>query len=196
MLQNLLFHQYYKLYQNCEPYFSIFPHFINPIKFCSKVVNQMLSFCEILIFKHLATELSLRNLLISSDKIFVLFGSNGFCLVHKMVRVVATRSLVTTGVLSKVPSDPTPPSKDIGSSSTGSPTGSSGTGGGKKNTLTCPKCGDPCTHVETFVCKYRKNIWWDNIIVRWEKRGANCLRNRIEHIAQLFIFPESYFLSN
>lgn len=27
--------------------------------------------------------------------------------------------------------------------------------GGKKgsNQLCCPKCGDPCTHVETFVCK-------------------------------------------
>lgn len=25
----------------------------------------------------------------------------------------------------------------------------------KKNALTCPKCGDPCTHVETFVSSTR-----------------------------------------
>ena len=39
----------------------------------------------------------------------------------------------------------------------GSPTGSGSGGGDKKggsNQLCCPKCGDPCTHVETFVCKY------------------------------------------
>lgn len=24
----------------------------------------------------------------------------------------------------------------------------------EKNQLCCPKCGDPCTHVETFVCEY------------------------------------------
>lgn len=65
---------------------------------------------------------------------------------------MATRSLITTPVLSKVPSEPTPPSKDVGNISTGA-IGSGGSGGGKKNTLTCPKCGDPCTHVETFVCK-------------------------------------------
>ena len=31
--------------------------------------------------------------------------------------------------------------------------GGSGSGG-KKGQLCCPKCGEPCTHVETFVCKY------------------------------------------
>ncbi|KAL3277387.1 hypothetical protein HHI36_012736 [Cryptolaemus montrouzieri] len=36
------------------------------------------------------------------------------------------------------------------------PKGPSGTGGGRnKNTLSCPKCGDPCTHVETFVSSTR-----------------------------------------
>jgi ATP-dependent Clp protease ATP-binding subunit ClpX len=30
-----------------------------------------------------------------------------------------------------------------------------GTGKDGGNHLTCPKCGDPCTHVETFVCEYR-----------------------------------------
>ncbi|XP_057659264.1 ATP-dependent Clp protease ATP-binding subunit clpX-like, mitochondrial [Diorhabda carinulata] len=39
---------------------------------------------------------------------------------------------------------PPPPSKD---SSNGS--------GKNKNTLSCPKCGDPCTHVETFVSSTR-----------------------------------------
>ncbi|XP_015124371.1 ATP-dependent Clp protease ATP-binding subunit clpX-like, mitochondrial isoform X2 [Diachasma alloeum] len=75
--------------------------------------------------------------------------------VYKVVRVVATRSLATTSVLSKVPSEPTPPTKDVGGASTGAPASSNGTGGGKKNTLTCPKCGDPCTHVETFVSSTR-----------------------------------------
>ena len=41
---------------------------------------------------------------------------------------------------------PTPPGKGAG--------GSGDKGGGKKGQLRCPKCGDPCTHVETFVCKY------------------------------------------
>lgn len=36
------------------------------------------------------------------------------------------------------------------------PRGTSSGGGGKgKNTLSCPKCGDPCTHVETFVSSTR-----------------------------------------
>ena len=39
-----------------------------------------------------------------------------------------------------------------GSSRSGSSTNG---GGGKDNgtQLRCPKCGDPCTHVETFVCE-------------------------------------------
>ncbi|XP_008553557.1 ATP-dependent Clp protease ATP-binding subunit clpX-like, mitochondrial isoform X2 [Microplitis demolitor] len=77
--------------------------------------------------------------------------------VQKIVRVVAARSLSTTCVLSKAPSEPTPPNKDIGTTA-GSGNGNGkggGGGGGKKNTLTCPKCGDPCTHVETFVSSTR-----------------------------------------
>lgn len=35
------------------------------------------------------------------------------------------------------------------------PTGGSGDGGKNKNTLSCPKCGDPCIHVETFVSSTR-----------------------------------------
>ena len=75
--------------------------------------------------------------------------------VHKIVRVVAIRSIVTSGSLGKAPSDSTPPTKDVGGNTpTAGGPGSGGTGSGKKNTLTCPKCGDPCTHVETFVCEY------------------------------------------
>ncbi|XP_076387699.1 caseinolytic protease chaperone subunit isoform X2 [Megachile rotundata] len=70
--------------------------------------------------------------------------------VHKIVRVAITRSLTISGTLGKAPTEPTPPGKD---SSSG--VSSVGSNGGKKNTLTCPKCGDPCTHVETFVSSTR-----------------------------------------
>lgn len=70
---------------------------------------------------------------------------------QNIIRVTAVRALTTTGVLSKAPTEPTYPTKDHG----GGQYGSSGSGGGKKNTLTCPKCGDPCTHVETFVSSTR-----------------------------------------
>lgn len=49
---------------------------------------------------------------------------------------------------------------DGGDKASSASAGGSGKGedrgkGGKKgsNQLRCPKCGDPCTHVETFVCK-------------------------------------------
>ncbi|CAK9804323.1 ATP-dependent Clp protease ATP-binding subunit clpX-like, mitochondrial [Anthophora plagiata] len=70
--------------------------------------------------------------------------------VHKIVRVAVSRSLSVGSALGKAPTEPTPPGKD---SSGG--VSSVGNGGGKKNTLTCPKCGDPCTHVETFVSSTR-----------------------------------------
>lgn len=52
--------------------------------------------------------------------------------------------------------------KSSAESSGGSDT-SPGKGGGKgkdggSNHLSCPKCGDPCTHVETFVCKYTCSV--------------------------------------
>lgn len=48
-----------------------------------------------------------------------------------------------------------PPTKDVTNSGT-TAASSGGSGGGKnKNTLSCPKCGDPCTHVETFVSSTR-----------------------------------------
>ncbi|CAH1100225.1 unnamed protein product [Psylliodes chrysocephalus] len=65
--------------------------------------------------------------------------------------VLQARGISTSIILCKTTTDPPkgfnpppPPSKD------------SGSGGGKnKNTLSCPKCGDPCTHVETFVSSTR-----------------------------------------
>ncbi|KAG7196958.1 hypothetical protein KM043_000224 [Ampulex compressa] len=78
---------------------------------------------------------------------------------HKITRIVAIRCLTTTSNLGKAPTEPGPPSKDVGGASVGGSSGSGtsggGGGGGKKNTLTCPKCGDPCTHVETFVSSTR-----------------------------------------
>lgn len=56
---------------------------------------------------------------------------------------------------------PSPPPPPTGGSSDGGGTSTSGTSGSKeppnknKNTLSCPKCGDPCTHVETFVSSTR-----------------------------------------
>lgn len=52
----------------------------------------------------------------------------------------------TTGTPPKEPTSPPPSSTTVGSS---------GGGGKNKNTLSCPKCGDPCTHVETFVSSTR-----------------------------------------
>ncbi|CAD7092925.1 unnamed protein product, partial [Hermetia illucens] len=64
-------------------------------------------------------------------------------------RLANTRHLHITSICDK--------SKDASSTGGGSTTSS---GGGKeppnkKNSLSCPKCGDPCTHVETFVSSTR-----------------------------------------
>lgn len=72
---------------------------------------------------------------------------------HKIARVVASRTLKTAAVLAKAPTEPTPPSNETTGSSAAAG-GTTGGGGDKKNNLICPKCGDPCTHVETFVCKF------------------------------------------
>lgn len=77
------------------------------------------------------------------------------------MRVAASRTLTTSGILSKAPTEPTPPSSTDGSGNTASVGGTTTTGGGggdKKSNLICPKCGDPCTHVETFVCKLSLKI--------------------------------------
>lgn len=52
------------------------------------------------------------------------------------------------------------PGSGSGGGSGAASSGGSGSGSGKeppnkKNTLSCPKCGDPCTHVETFVSSTR-----------------------------------------
>jgi hypothetical protein len=59
------------------------------------------------------------------------------------------------------PPGSTPPPPQDGKSqeikrSSGSGSGGSNIRGGSsgRDGLTCPKCGDPCIHVETFVCKY------------------------------------------
>lgn len=52
-------------------------------------------------------------------------------------------------------SGPKKPSASGSGSSSATTTSSSSSGkDGGGNQLCCPKCGDPCTHVETFVCKY------------------------------------------
>lgn len=33
-----------------------------------------------------------------------------------------------------------------------------GKGGGNNANLSCPKCGDPCSHVETFVCTCNSEV--------------------------------------
>ena len=70
---------------------------------------------------------------------------------------VVQRGLVTTSSLLKAATNP--PGDDSGGGVKVEGTGKKGTSGkgtGKDggNHLTCPKCGDPCTHVETFVCEY------------------------------------------
>lgn len=71
-----------------------------------------------------------------------------------------------TTVCDKSTKDTPPPPPTNGNGNDGPPptssSGSSAASGGsgkeppnKKNTLSCPKCGDPCTHVETFVSSTR-----------------------------------------
>ncbi|XP_038221294.1 ATP-dependent Clp protease ATP-binding subunit clpX-like, mitochondrial isoform X1 [Zerene cesonia] len=69
------------------------------------------------------------------------------------LRRSGARALSTSTALCKSPTEqpPGPPHSGKDASSTGS-------SGGKKSgsgVLTCPKCGDPCTHVETFVSSTR-----------------------------------------
>ena len=44
--------------------------------------------------------------------------------------------------------------KGLGAGGGSRTTGSGSSGGSKDGQLCCPKCGNPCTHVETFVCEY------------------------------------------
>ena len=64
-------------------------------------------------------------------------------------RGVATTSVALKSVFN------TPSGGDIKGEGGGKKSSSSkGTGKNGGTHLTCPKCGDPCTHVETFVCKF------------------------------------------
>ncbi|XP_019877773.2 ATP-dependent Clp protease ATP-binding subunit clpX-like, mitochondrial isoform X2 [Aethina tumida] len=70
------------------------------------------------------------------------------------------KCLSTSVTLSKTAGSTEPPTNTGGttpppSKTTGGTTTSDGGGGKSKNTLSCPKCGDPCTHVETFVSSTR-----------------------------------------
>ncbi|XP_045775619.1 ATP-dependent Clp protease ATP-binding subunit clpX-like, mitochondrial isoform X1 [Maniola jurtina] len=72
----------------------------------------------------------------------------------RTVRRPCSRPLSTCAVLCKSPTEqpPGPPHSSKEAPGTGS--SSSGKKGGS-GVLTCPKCGDPCTHVETFVSSTR-----------------------------------------
>ncbi|KAJ8973253.1 hypothetical protein NQ317_019528 [Molorchus minor] len=62
------------------------------------------------------------------------------------------KSIATSVVLLKTIGAGDPPT---GTQPPPPPRKESGNGGKNKNTLSCPKCGDPCTHVETFVSSTR-----------------------------------------
>lgn len=46
------------------------------------------------------------------------------------------------------------------SSGSSASSGGNGSDGGDKDLLKCPKCGETCIHVETFVCKYVPYCFW------------------------------------
>lgn len=86
-----------------------------------------------------------------------------FCVFVGLVYILATQpcnSAVSSGShrhfhLSHI-CDKSTKDTTTGSGDGGGKSGDSGNGGGKKkNTLSCPKCGDPCTNVETFVSSTR-----------------------------------------
>ncbi|XP_050669569.1 ATP-dependent Clp protease ATP-binding subunit clpX-like, mitochondrial isoform X2 [Leptidea sinapis] len=70
----------------------------------------------------------------------------------RALRRPAPRSISTCAVLCKSPTDQ-PPAAPHAKDNAGA--GSSGGKKGGSGVLTCPKCGDPCTHVETFVSSTR-----------------------------------------
>lgn len=76
-------------------------------------------------------------------------------------RKIFVKEFSTASVLcARVPPTNPPPSsagdgngKGQDLKKTGSGNGTSRGSGQGRDGLTCPKCGDPCVHVETFVCK-------------------------------------------
>lgn len=69
------------------------------------------------------------------------------CPIQKNNSVISQRYLATDGTNS-------PTNDGSSGSNTGRSSKSDNSGGGKKGNWWCPKCGDPCTHVDTFVCEY------------------------------------------
>ncbi|KAK9745766.1 C-terminal, D2-small domain, of ClpB protein [Popillia japonica] len=72
-------------------------------------------------------------------------------------KCLSTNLIILKSAGSGDPPTGSQPPKDVSNSSAppGGTTTTSGGGGKNKNTLSCPKCGDPCTHVETFVSSTR-----------------------------------------
>ena len=72
----------------------------------------------------------------------------GFNKGAQSIKHIQRRSIYSSIWLCKtganIPTDPPTGSKGR--------TGSSSKGAGKDNHFCCPKCGNPCTNVETFVC--------------------------------------------
>lgn len=79
---------------------------------------------------------------------------SGFLSAIYLKQLPQNKNISTSVVLLKTVGAGDPPINTTQAPPTG--TTSSGGGSGKnKNTLSCPKCGDPCTHVETFVSSTR-----------------------------------------
>lgn len=73
-----------------------------------------------------------------------------------LTNLINIRYFHLTRICDKSTKEPTNGNDKSGAPTNGSNNKDSNGGGGgkdpnKKNTLSCPKCGDPCTHVETFV---------------------------------------------
>lgn len=83
----------------------------------------------------------------AQNRKFTRYASVRIILPHRSIRCIHSSSytLEKSGSL---------PPTDGGSNGDGGKS-SGGGGGGKGNQLCCPKCGEPCTHVETFVSSTR-----------------------------------------
>lgn len=81
-----------------------------------------------------------------------------FCTLNSPTRSPILKNLSTSSVILKDNSSSF--SKDGFKKSAPPPPMSSGGSRGHRDGLSCPKCGDPCTHVETFVSKFIH--WRDN----------------------------------
>ncbi|CAH2269561.1 jg8306 [Pararge aegeria aegeria] len=86
-----------------------------------------------------------------TDDIKRVAGSAHTC---RALRRSLPRPLSTCAVLCKSPTEQPPGPPHASKEAPGTGSSSSGKKGGS-GVLTCPKCGDPCTHVETFVSSTR-----------------------------------------